>query len=146
MMRSTDANETSSRSHLLFTLWIESEDFRTPGIKKSKFTFIDLAGSERLALIGFDHKLYEEALFINESLRCLERAIKLLTFNVPLENVGFEGNLLTHLIKDTIGGSSRTIMVVCIAPSNFDLEATMDTFKFAERLGKIKSLTGLIPN
>jgi len=146
MMRSTDANETSSRSHLLFTLHVESVDFRTPGLKKSKITFIDLAGSERLALIGFSDFLYEEALFINESLRCLERVIKYLTLNVPHESVDFHGNLLTHLIKDIIGGESKTILVVCIAPSIFDIEATMDTLKFAARTGKIKAQQGLIPD
>lgn len=76
LMRETDANATSSRSHLLFTIKLEKEDVTTKGVKVSKMTFIDLAGSERLALIGFDESLYEEALFINESLRCLERVIR----------------------------------------------------------------------
>lgn len=82
-MRETDANLTSSRSHLLFTIKLETEDFTSPGVKSSKMTFIDLAGSERLALIGFDDMLYEEALFINESLRCLEKVITNLTLDRP---------------------------------------------------------------
>lgn len=130
-MRATDANETSSRSHLLFTIHFESEDYKSPGIKQSKMTFIDLAGSERLALIGFDEFLYEEALFINESLRCLERVIKLLGLGNHEQRIDFEGNLLTHLLLDSLGGSSKSLLMVMISPSVFDLEATMDTLKFA---------------
>jgi hypothetical protein len=94
-------------------------------------TFIDLAGSERLALIGFDEFLYEESLFINESLRCLERVIKQLSVNGLKYKVDYEGNILTHLLKNSIGGVAKTLMIINIAPSNFDLEATMDTLRFA---------------
>lgn len=146
LMRATDANETSSRSHLLFTMHFESEDYKTPGVKQSKITFIDLAGSERLALIGFDEFLYEEALFINESLRCLERVIKLLALGRDQDSVDFEGNLLTHLLRDSLGGSSKSLLMVMISPSIFDLEATMDTLKFAQRTGKAKGLIGLVPD
>jgi hypothetical protein len=108
-------------------------------------TFIDLAGSERLALIGFDESLYEEALFINESLRCLERVIRQLSVNGLKYNVDYEGNILTQLLKNSIGGDAKTLMIVNIAPSNFDLEATMDTLRFAERTGKIRGSIGRIP-
>ena len=145
-MRATDANETSSRSHLLFTMHFESEDFKTPGVKTSKMTFIDLAGSERLALIGFDEHLYEEALFINESLRCLERVIKLLALGRTKESIDFDGNHLTHLLLDSLGGSSKSLLLVMISPSVYDLEATMDTLKFAQRTGKAKGLVGLVPD
>lgn len=143
-MRETDANLTSSRSHLLFTIKLETEDFDSPGVKVSKITFIDLAGSERLALIGFDEMLYEEALFINESLRCLERVITNLTLDRP-DYVDFAGNVLTHLLKDSLGGKALTLLIVNLSPTNFDLEATSDTLKFALNTGNLVMHKGRIP-
>lgn len=68
-MRSNEVNEASSRSHLLLTMKF---DTIVDGIlKRGKLVFIDLAGSERVAVINLDHLLYEEALFINESLKYL---------------------------------------------------------------------------
>jgi hypothetical protein len=64
VMRATDVNEASSRSHLLFSIKIEAIEFNKVS-SVGKLTFIDLAGSERLAQIGFEENLYEEALFIN---------------------------------------------------------------------------------
>ena len=66
-MRSNTFNEASSRSHLLFTMHFPAHAGKPSG----KITFVDLAGSERLAVIDLDHMLYEEALFINESLKFL---------------------------------------------------------------------------
>lgn len=67
IMRATEINETSSRSHLIFTLRIERRE--TNGdVKIGKLSFIDLAGSESAARIGTDPKVYEECLSINESL------------------------------------------------------------------------------
>jgi hypothetical protein len=67
-MRSTNANETSSRSHLLCSLVLKYRLEKGGPWKFAKITFVDLAGSERLALLGYDISLYEEAIFINESL------------------------------------------------------------------------------
>jgi hypothetical protein len=67
MMRETDINEASSRSHLLFMISIKSW-VNLKSIRCSKLTFVDLAGSERLAALDFNEHLYEEAIFINESL------------------------------------------------------------------------------
>ena len=63
-MRATDVNEASSRSHMLFSIRIEAKEYDEV-VSVGKLSFIDLAGSERLAYIGFDENLYEEALFIN---------------------------------------------------------------------------------
>lgn len=67
LMRDTEVNEASSRSHMLFIISIKSW-IDLGQIRHSKLTFVDLAGSERLAAINFDEFLYEEAIFINESL------------------------------------------------------------------------------
>jgi hypothetical protein len=138
LMRDTDINEASSRSHLLFTInitsWTDTEAFRC-----SKLTFVDLAGSERVAMINFEEFLYEEALFICESLQCLGRIIYLITKGLEIMDVPYEFNLLTSLLQDSIGGCAKTLMVVTISPSMYDLEATMSTLKFSEQTGLIKN-------
>jgi hypothetical protein len=78
-MRSTEANEASSRSHLLFALTMSHTNRRTGAVIKGKMMFVDLAGSERLAMLGFTLYLYEEAVFINESLAILGKIIWLLS-------------------------------------------------------------------
>ena len=76
LMRSTNMNETSSRSHLIISLILRFQEPGTRRWKTGKITFTDLAGSERLALIGTDPGLYEEAIFINESLTYLGFVVK----------------------------------------------------------------------
>ena len=74
LMRSTVANEASSRSHLLFAVTFTHT--RNDGsTAEGKMMFVDLAGSERLAMLGYSLYLYEEAVFINESLQVLGRII-----------------------------------------------------------------------
>ena len=75
-MRSTFVNETSSRSHLLFSIFIERTGDRDGDIRMGKITFIDLAGSESLNEIGVDPQRFFEGMQINESLICLGRIIK----------------------------------------------------------------------
>ena len=74
-MRSTFVNETSSRSHLLFSIFIERTD-KYGEIIMGKITFIDLAGSESLNEIGVDQQRFFEGMQINDSLICLGRVIK----------------------------------------------------------------------
>ena len=73
-MRSTFVNETSSRSHLLFSIFIERTD-KNGKITMGKITFIDLAGSESLNEIGVDPQRFFEGMQINDSLICLGRVI-----------------------------------------------------------------------
>jgi hypothetical protein len=75
LMRSTEANEASSRSHLLFAITFTRTDETTGETLSGKMMFVDLAGSERLAKLGFTLYLYEEAIFINESLALLGKII-----------------------------------------------------------------------
>ena len=145
-MRSTDINETSSRSHLLFCIRVEKSSKATKElVSVGKLTFIDLAGSERLANIGFEENLYEEGLFINESVQCLGKLIDRLATGKQVTSYHFKWNLLTHLLMDSIGPASQTLMVVNISPSVYDLEATRQSLLFAEMTGRIKSQDGVIP-
>jgi hypothetical protein len=80
-MRSTDVNETSSRSHLIFSIYIERTDkylLKTIG----KIIFIDLAGSESLSEIGVNPRRYMEGMQINESIIVLGQVIRQVAFKV----------------------------------------------------------------
>lgn len=142
LMRSTDVNETSSRSHLLFEMELDSV---SQGVRRQgKLLIVDLAGSERVACIHIEEPLYEEALFINESLKYLGYLIRCLAADHDHAALNFNLNRVTSLLSDYIGGNSQTLMFICISPSEFDLEATQDSLKFAEETGRVKNYQGEI--
>ena len=144
MMRSTDINEASSRSHLLFSIVFEHTDPKSGRKIVGKMTFVDLAGSERVARIVLTEFLYEEAIFINESLKYLAYVIRRLVDGRAPELINYEYHPLTCLVRDTLGGTSKTLVLVNISPSIYDMEATMDTLRFAEKTGRVKTQSGLI--
>ena len=102
LMRSNDANEASSRSHLLFTMHFPAHAGKPYG----KLTVVDLAGSERVAVINLDHMLYEEALFINESLKYLGFIVRWLASGKEHAGLNFNLNTMTALVRDSLGGSA----------------------------------------
>ena len=119
-MRSTFVNETSSRSHLLFSIFIERTDKRgrrTLG----KITYIDLAGSESLNEIGVDPIRYKEGMQINESLICLGWLIRQVACEVT---PAYDLHPLTELMQDSLRSDSKTLMISCISPSIYDLAQT----------------------
>ena len=118
-MRSTDVNETSSRSHLIFSIFIERIDRRSGDYKIGKIIFVDLAGSESLSEIGVDPRRYKEGMQINESIICLGRAIREVALNAT--KTTFNLHLLTELMQDSFGGDSKTLMIACISPSEYDI-------------------------
>ena len=101
-MRDTEENETSSRAHLIFSIYLwERYDGRE---RLKKYTFVDLAGAERVAKIEISEKLYLEACFINESLESLQRVARDLTYGIQYyDDIDFSLNPLTHIISDTLG-------------------------------------------
>jgi kinesin family protein 5 len=99
--------------------------------KTGKLVFVDLAGSERVAVIALDAKLYEEALFINESLKYLGYIVKWLASGKEHAEVNFYLNDMTAMVRDSLGGNAQSMFFFCISPSIFDVEATNDTLMFA---------------
>ena len=103
-MRSTDVNETSSRSHLIFSIYIERTE-KDGKCTIGKIIFIDLAGSESLSEIGVDPKRYKEGMQINESLIILGQLIKQVACEVT---PAYDLHPLTELMQDSLGGNSKT--------------------------------------
>jgi len=118
-MRETEENETSSRAHLIFSIYLWRRDDDGREYCRYKYTFVDLAGTERIAKIEISEKLYLEACFINESLEELQKAARELTYGgfSKKEQIDFSVNPLTHIISDTIGNCYNQLLVL-IKPFN----------------------------
>jgi hypothetical protein len=134
-------NAVSSRSHSIFTLNLIQREYLEggkEGIKrKSKIHLIDLAGSERAESTGATGQTLKEGAAINQSLSCLGNVINALS--IGSNHVPYRDSKLTHLLSDSLGGNSLTILVACLTPIAGAYEETVSTLKFAERVKKIKN-------
>jgi hypothetical protein len=122
-MRDTEENETSSRAHLIFSIYILKKLKNGSEECEYKYTFVDLAGYERIAKIEISEKLYLEACFINESLEELQKAARDLTYGTrKYRDIDFSLNPLTHIISDTLGSlHGYSQLLVLINPSMVDI-------------------------
>ncbi|VDM24955.1 unnamed protein product [Toxocara canis] len=142
----TNMNAESSRSHAVFNIRLtqaltDLENGFT-GEKMSKISLVDLAGSERAQKSGAVGKRLEEGGNINKSLTTLGMVISALAERShPQSNkqkfVPYRDSVLTWLLKDNLGGNSRTVMVATISPSADNYEETLSTLRYADRAKKI---------
>mmetsp|Transcript_23266 Transcript_23266/g.17687 ORF Transcript_23266/g.17687 Transcript_23266/m.17687 type:complete len:240 (-) Transcript_23266:1034-1753(-) len=131
-------NKHSSRSHCIFTLYIESRS-RVESQDKytySKLHLVDLAGSERTKKTGSAGIILKEATFINKSLSFLEQVVLALSES-KRDHVPYRQSKLTHMLRDSIGGNCKTLMLAHIWPERSHLEETISTLKFASRMMKV---------
>lgn len=141
---STDANDTSSRSHAILQIMIEFKD-RTSGIETemnySKLSMIDLAGSERATSTGNKGARMQEGAAINKSLLALGNCINALATSKPGERpyIPYRDSKLTRLLKDSLGGNCRTIMIANLSPSSASYEDSHNTLLYANRAKRIKN-------
>lgn len=134
---STGQNSRSSRSHTVFIL--TCEQFLLDGTSKfSKINLVDLAGSEKLSKTGAQGQALKEAQKINLSLTTLGRCIKALT-GKPGEHVPFRESKLTLILKESLGGNSKTSLVVTGSMRKIHQDETLSTLKFAERAKLVKT-------
>ncbi|KAJ3050350.1 kinesin-like protein Klp8 [Rhizophlyctis rosea] len=175
---STNMNETSSRSHAVFTV-ILSQRRRDPASEMeshtvSRICLVDLAGSERADATGATGARLKEGANINKSLTTLGKVISSLadasssektvgrrtsdaglnskrhTWNGPPQKtkkssaaaetgafIPYRDSTLTWLLKDCLGGNSKTVMIAAISPADVNYEETLSTLRYAERAKKI---------
>ncbi|XP_053355124.1 kinesin-like protein KIF9 [Clarias gariepinus] len=128
-------NKNSSRSHCIFTLYIESRSrtLSNATYVTSKLNLVDLAGSERLSKTGSEGQVQKEALYINRSLSFLEQAILALA-DRRREHVPFRQSKLTHALKDSLGGNCNTVLVANIYGEEGQIDETLSTLRFAARM------------
>ncbi|KAI9104991.1 kif21a protein, partial [Phlyctochytrium arcticum] len=145
---STILNQTSSRSHAIFSInlrqrqWIPPTSEDDPAdtgdwqIIHSKFHFVDLAGSERLKRTNAVGERQREGIHINSGLLALGNVINALGGGGPADHashVPYRDSKLTRLLQDGLGGNSETLMIACASPCEADLGETLNTLKWANR-------------
>jgi kinesin family protein 18/19 len=141
----TGANETSSRSHAILQIIVEAKDKAsgtTAEIAVGKLSLIDLAGSERAAKTNNRGIRMIEGANINRSLLSLGNCINALVDNMKKgskNHIPYRDSKLTRLLKDSLGGNSRTVMIANISPGNDSYEDTHNTLKYANRAKNIKT-------
>nr|XP_014344266.1 PREDICTED: kinesin-like protein KIF18B [Latimeria chalumnae] len=138
----TDANATSSRSHAIFQIYVKQED-RIGSLKQNlrvaKMCLIDLAGSERASSTNASGERLREGANINRSLLALINVINALADRKTKKpHIPYRDSKLTRLLKDSIGGNCRTIMIAAVSPSAMSYEDTYNTLKYANRAKEIK--------
>ncbi|XP_029986621.1 kinesin-like protein KIF13B, partial [Sphaeramia orbicularis] len=141
----TNMNEESSRSHAVFNIILTHtlKDLHTgtSGEKVSKLSLVDLAGSERATKTGAAGERLKEGSNINKSLSTLGLVISALADQGAGKNrnkfVPYRDSVLTWLLKDSLGGNSRTAMVATISPSADNYDETLSTLRYADRAKNI---------
>ncbi|XP_056668374.1 kinesin-like protein KIF12 isoform X2 [Monodelphis domestica] len=134
-------NVVSSRSHALFTIYIQCPVVSPSRSKEQTFgklCFVDLAGSEKVAVTHSRGELMLEASNINRSLLALGHCISLLLDPRQKKNhIPYRDSKLTRLLADSLGGSGITLMVACVSPSAQCLPETLNTLRYASRAQKV---------
>lgn len=144
MKEPTEANEVSSRSHAVFLLTIEAKDEESPsaGLKIAKLNMIDLAGSERAAYSNNKGIRMIEGANINRSLLALGNCINALSDKQKggkKNHVPYRDSKLTRLLKESLCGNCRTVMIANVSSAITAYEDTLNTLKYANRAKSIKT-------
>ncbi|ROV89593.1 hypothetical protein VMCG_09928 [Cytospora schulzeri] len=142
---STKMNDTSSRSHAVFTIMLKQihHDMETDETteRSSRIRLVDLAGSERAKATEATGQRLREGSNINKSLTTLGRVIAALADPKSSRSgktvVPYRDSILTWLLKDSLGGNSKTAMIACIAPSDYD--ETLSTLRYADQAKRIRT-------
>ncbi|KAI6035464.1 P-loop containing nucleoside triphosphate hydrolase protein [Pisolithus orientalis] len=139
----THANETSSRSHAVLQVHVTQAP-RTAALSEQRtmatLSIIDLAGSERAAATSNMGQRMVEGANINKSLLALGNCINALCESGgAVRHVPYRNSKLTRLLKFSLGGNCKTVMIVCIAPTSQHFDDTHNTLLYAERATKIKT-------
>ena len=100
---------------------------------------MDLAGSERVKDSNVSGQMLKEACHINSSLYNLAGVVDALCTNKPKNLIPYRNSKLTRLLKESLGGNSRTVMIACVCPHISAYEDTHNTLKYANRAKNIKT-------
>ena len=135
-------NKRSSRSHCIFTITIEQKDSvsgNSEPAKIGKLNLVDLAGSENTKKSGVTGLEQKQATMINKSLLTLRRVITALTSNEKSKHIPYRDSKLTRLLRESLGGGSKTCMIATISTSEDCLEETRSTLQYAFSAKSIKN-------
>ncbi|GAX26272.1 kinesin family member 2/24 [Fistulifera solaris] len=142
---STSRNADSSRSHAVLQLHlVETTQNGKNQSEFSRLTFIDLAGSERGADTATASRATRlEGSDINTSLLALKEVIRALATGDSMAHVPFRGSRLTQVLKESfVGENSQSVMIACVSPNIGNVEPTLNTLRYADRVKERNSETG----
>ncbi|XP_073416580.1 interferon-induced very large GTPase 1-like [Dendrobates tinctorius] len=134
----TKMNEQSSRSHAIFTITVTQTFQKKNTVKEllSKVSLVDLAGSERISITGATGEELKESSNINKSLSSLGLVINSLAElsegKRKSSYVNYRDSVLTWLLKNNLGGNSKTVMLATISPASINYQETLSTLKYAD--------------
>lgn len=141
-MSPTEANATSSRSHAVLQINVSSKD-RNAAVNEphtmATLSIIDLAGSERASATKNRGERLLEGANINKSLLALGSCINALCDPRKRNHVPYRNSKLTRLLKFSLGGNCRTVMIVCVSPSSVHFDETQNTLRYANRAKNIQT-------
>ncbi|KAM9296784.1 kinesin-like protein KIF19 [Gastrophryne carolinensis] len=138
----TAANKTSSRSHAILQVTVRQKSRIkniTQEVRMGRLFMIDLAGSERASQTQNRGQRMKEGAHINRSLLALGNCINALSDRVGNKYVNYRDSKLTRLLKDSLGGNSRTVMIAHISPASSAFEESRNTLTYADRAKNIKT-------
>lgn len=130
-------NAESSRSHSILSIQINQKIQTTGRHRRGKLFLVDLAGSEKVSKTGAKGARLEEAKSINKSLTTLGMVINALCDGLP--HVPYRDSKLTRVLTDSLGGNSKTTLIICCAPEARHAQETITTLRFGERAKRIKN-------
>ncbi|WKX99994.1 hypothetical protein Q1695_014680 [Nippostrongylus brasiliensis] len=139
MVAVTNMNEHSSRSHSVFLITVKQEHQATKKQLAGKLYLVDLAGSEKVSKTGAQGTVLEEAKNINKSLTALGIVISALAEGTK-SHVPYRDSKLTRILQESLGGNSRTTVIICASPSHFNEAETKSTLMFGQRAKTIKNV------
>lgn len=138
----TEANSTSSRSHAVLQINVVKRN-RTAEVSEEHtfgtLSIIDLAGSERAAATKNRGARLNEGANINKSLLALGNCINALCDPRRRNHIPYRDSKLTRLLKFSLGGNCKTVMIVCVSPLSQHYDETLNTLKYADRAKEIKT-------
>lgn len=135
---STNMNQESSRSHSIFVITVAQKNTVSGTQKVGQLSLVDLAGSEKVGKTGASGQTLEEAKKINKSLSALGMVINSLT-DGKSTHIPYRDSKLTRILQESLGGNSRTSLIVNCSPSPFNDSETLSTLRFGVRAKNIKN-------
>jgi kinesin family member 5 len=134
----TDMNKQSSRSHSCFILTITQNNAANFQCKTGKLYLVDLAGSEKISKTHATGQTLDEAKKINKSLSALGMVINSLT-DGKSKHIPYRDSKLTRILQESLGGNSKTCLIITCSPSSYNEAETISTLRFGQRAKKIQN-------
>ena len=134
-------NKDSSRSHSIFTIYIETSETGPSGdtiFKVGKMNLVDLAGSERQSKTHATGDRLKEANKINLSLSALGNVISALV-DGSSKHIPYRTSKLTRMLQDSLGGNTKTVMIAALSPADYNFDETLSTLRYASRAKNIQN-------